>query len=197
MTRSIKIIIGLISLGAIAVVGTVSYLAYKFYQDAKQTLDDKNKQQPVTGNQTPQVIYQTTSGSNIVINEVITALIPLSGTAPANAKWGIDTVTGKTYYVDTSGNWAVMSASVSNTSQIVNLASKLVKNGNVEKFTVPCVALTTDKMLINITTDVSSESLIYHSLGVQKDNLVSIQVSNFTGNDLNTIPLTISILKFS
>jgi hypothetical protein len=197
LTRSAKIIIGLISVGAVAVVSAVSYIAYNFYQKAQQTLDEKSNQPPLTANQTPQVIYQS-SGSSVSVSEVITGIVDLTGAAPSGAKYGINTANGKTFYVNSAGNWTVSTSSVANSTLSVSLASNLLKNGNVEKYIVPVALLTTDNYLPKIETDLSSQPrIIYQVLGVQKDNELTVQITNPTGSDVNTLPLTISILKFS
>ena len=38
--------------------------------------------------------------------EVTTSTVDLSGPAPAGAQWGVNSLTGQAFYVDSSGNWA-------------------------------------------------------------------------------------------
>lgn len=87
-------------------------------------------------------------------------------------------------------------AMANNIATTVNLDTQFVANGNSEKFIIPVTIAVGERCHFVIMTDLSSQSdIVYTILGVEKNNELTVQVINYTGININTIPIQISILK--
>lgn len=155
---------------------------------------------PETTASQPTYYYSGGSSSTASTNEVMVSNTDLSGVVPTGYLFGYNSTTGKTFYKNSSGNWAANSTTTLSTPLTATLASKAVANGNTEKFIVPVTALIAfpNHYDFKITTDISSQTdILYNVIGLQKDNELVIEISNNSGVDINTLPLSISYLKLN
>lgn len=145
------------------------------------------------------VYYYGSSSSSSSVTELLTSETDLTGAAPSNIKFGINTVNGKIFYVNNLGQWVVHSASlVANTPVSATFTAAVLNNSETDEqlVTMTGILLANDNLL-SIKTDLSAYSQVDIRMMVVADNTVRVTVINNTGNTITLPTITISALKLN
>lgn len=143
--------------------------------------------------------YVSYSTPNETVQSIITSTTDLTGTAPIGAKWGINTNTGETFFVNSLGEWEESTLPVTINEPITGTFAA-VHLDNSQSFTSDVTM--TGVLLLNhyslvVTTDLQSLQGIDTILSVVANNTVRVTVRNNTGNTVSIPQLTISALQLN
>ena len=131
------------------------------------------------------------------IPEIVTSNMNLTGIAPTGAKWGINTDTGQTFLVDSTGNWqAIATNSVIPITAVFTPSTHQNGQSLLEDVTVTGVELNNHYSLA-IVTPLAHHEGIEITMMVVADDKVRVSIVNETGQELSLPALTISALKLN
>ena len=189
--------IGFILIIGVAVASTGTVL---FWDKLKALLSPVEPLLPATTAAQP--IYYASSGggsSTPAPVEVVRSTIDLTGTAPADAKFGVNYVNGKTFLVDTLGQWQLTTAAIALAPPIVATYQPLaLKSGQSEIVDITMAGvLLANHYSIAITTALNGYQQFDINSSVVADNTVRLTIKNETGLLLTLPVITISVLKLN
>lgn len=192
-TGKFKTFILITAIVTVIVISTVSA-----NNKVKDTIKKKEESDKKLLSDANSVYYYGSSGSS-AINELFTSLVDLTGAAPANVKFGINTTNGKLFYVNNLGNWVLHSSStVTNNALTATFTPAVLNNSETDEqlVTINGVLLANDNLL-SIKTDLSSFNQVDIRMLVVADNTVRVLVENNSTNTVTLPPITISALKLN
>lgn len=142
------------------------------------------------------VSYSSTQSD---VQTVISSTTNLTGAAPSGAKWGINTTTGKTFYVDSLGEWQESVLPITASTPITATVN-IPQLNNSQSYSVDVAisgVLMANHYNIKVVTDLQNFNSVEFSMTVVANNTVRVVAKNNTGSTVTLPEITISALKLS
>lgn len=190
-TGKFKVFILIVAIVTVIVISTASLNNKVKEKDAMKLASDNQMMSDA--------VYYYGSSSSSNINELLISETDLSGAAPANIKFGINTINGKMFYVNNLGQWVVNSASVTTATPLTTIYTPpTIPQGARDEATITLTGvLLANFYALALTTDISTDTVIIKEFRVMQDNTISLVIEN-TGSNSVTLPaLTIAALKLN